>query len=66
MYRASFQLTGTPYAFDAYDIPEEVATASESELLQYLADEHGNGIVDDSGDTLGAIQSVWSVKPQNP
>ena len=64
MYKASFTLTGSPYSFDAYDIPEEVATASESELLQYLADEHGNGTVDPSGDTLLAVSAVWSVRPQ--
>ncbi len=63
-YTATFKLTGSPYAFDAYDIPEDVATASESELLQYLADTHGNGIVDPSGDTLLAVSAVWSIRPQ--
>lgn len=63
-YTATFKLTGCPYAFDAYDIPEDVATSSESELLQYLADTHGNGSVDDSGNTLLAVSAVWGIKPQ--
>ena len=64
-YQCSFQISGATYSFNAYDIPEQIATLqNESGLLQFLADKYGNGKVDSSGNTFGAVREAFGLKQQ--
>lgn len=65
-YQATFQISGNAYPFTGYDIPEDIATGNEDGLLQFLADRHGNGLVDGNGDAFGAVTGAWDVKLQRP